>query len=549
MSRPLAILVALSASSSILWGSQLQAEQAPRRASGTNHPSTESNGYIYADSFLVWIYARPERDPAPIGYLRAGQSTRLRSLQGAAPNQRVRGGCGKGWFAVEPAGFICLDHAASLVPTRYSESMAKLAPREGPYPFDYALSMGTPSYRRVPEPKEWERREREFGEAKPKPLPPHWQGHEELVTDDDLSLSPMPDFLQAKGSVSRSPEKRLERRDVPFGSMLAITGSFEQHGRQFLQSADGTVVPAKRMRLFKRSTFEGLELNTNAQAGPRLPLAWPRKAVHHYRLGENAECTPQASASNAKAQPRRKAGGTAAPRAPGRLDKHPARIDKNCLISTEKVGAPRKAIQLTGRAVEIAGTRFAETAASEGSTWLPTGYLYLAEGKSAAGKRNADGQPIEADGSVRKWIHFSIGQGTLVSYVGNEPVFATLASPGIGGVPALGADPLDTRTTPVGTYRIHFKHVSDDMSPEQTEHRKFWIADVPYAMYFKQPFAIHVAYWHESFGEPMSGGCINVSPRDGQRLFNFTGPALPLGWYGVGSSPGFGYGTTVVIDR
>src|SRR5690606_34122452 len=123
------------------------------------------------------------------------------------------------------------------------------------------------------------------------------------------------------------------------------------------------------------------------------------------------------------------------------------------------------------------------------------------------------------------------------------------ASPGIGGVPARGADPLSTRTTPVGTYRIQFKHWTDDMSPEQTEHRDFWIADVPFAMYFKQPFAIHVAYWHESFGEPMSGGCINVSPKDGARLFAFSVPPLPAGWYGVGASKTFGYGTTVVIDR
>lgn len=215
------------------------------------------------------------------------------------------------------------------------------------------------------------------------------------------------------------------------------------------------------------------------------------------------------------------------------------------------MGALREAVQLTGRVVEVAGTRFAETAASPGGgrSWLATSYLYIAEKKSAAGQRNDSGEPIEANGSLRKWIHFSIGEGTLVSYVGDQAVFATLASPGIGGVPAHGADPLDTRTTPVGTYRIHFKHVSDDMSPEQTEDRKFWIADVPFAMYFKQPFAIHVAYWHESFGEPMSGGCINVSPRDGARLFDFTGPTLPQGWYGVGSSPAFGYGTTVVIER
>src|SRR5690606_32607400 len=117
-------------------------------------------------------------------------------------------------------------------------------------------------------------------------------------------------------------------------------------------------------------------------------------------------------------------------------------------------------------------------------------------------------------GTDIKWIHFSIGQGTLVTYEGSRPLFATLASPGIGGVPGPGADPLSTRTTPVGTYRIQFKHRTDDMSPEQTENRSYWIADVPYAMYFKQPFAIHVAYWHESFGEPMSGGCINVSPKD-----------------------------------
>jgi hypothetical protein len=87
------------------------------------------------------------------------------------------------------------------------------------------------------------------------------------------------------------------------------------------------------------------------------------------------------------------------------------------------------------------------------------------------------------------------------------------------------------------------------MSPEQTEDRSYWIADVPYAMYFKQPFAIHVAYWHESFGEPMSGGCINVSPRDGEYLLSFADPQLPEGGYGVAASSAFGAGTTVVIDR
>jgi len=86
------------------------------------------------------------------------------------------------------------------------------------------------------------------------------------------------------------------------------------------------------------------------------------------------------------------------------------------------------------------------------------------------------------------------------------------------------------------------------MSPEQTEHRAFFIADVPHAMFFKPPFAIHVAYWHESFGEPMSGGCINVSPRDGARLFDWTEPAVPAGWHGVAAGGSFGPGTWVRIS-
>jgi len=44
----------------------------------------ESSGpdRIFADAFLVWIYKSPKRDPAPIGYLRGGQSALLRSDEG-----------------------------------------------------------------------------------------------------------------------------------------------------------------------------------------------------------------------------------------------------------------------------------------------------------------------------------------------------------------------------------------------------------------------------------------------------------------------------------
>ncbi len=497
-------------------------------------PEPEGPTHVYADGFLLWIYKQPARDIAPIGYIRAGDSVRLRADGSRPPGAVVKRGCGKGWYAVEPAGYVCLDHTASLERTRYSASMETLAARPGPYPFDFALSMGAPSYRRIPTQSEWTRKERIFGDAKPRPLPPHWRGHEELVTDDTLDLSPMPNFLANGGSVARLPEGRLVRRDVPFGSMLAVTSSFESEGRRFLQSADGTVVSAERFRVFRRSNFEGVELSNEESDGWTLPLAWPRKKTRLYSISKSEACA--VDGSKTKTRPTIEERGS-----PGKLGSSPAQLPAECLIKEETWANTRTPTQLSGRVLDVAGTRFVEVghAPSTDSTWIPLRYVFLAEKRSRRATLGTDA----------KWIHFSISQGTLVTYAGDQPLFATLASPGIGGVPAPGADPLSTRTTPVGTYRIQFKHRTDDMSPEQTEDRSFWIADVPYAMYFKQPFAIHVAYWHESFGEPMSGGCVNVSPKDGHRLFSFADPPLPEGWYGVGASQAFGFGTSVVIDR
>ncbi len=483
---------------------------------------------IYADSFLVWIYAKPQRDPAPIGYLRGGQSVALRSHEGNPVQQRVRKGCGKGWYAVEPAGFVCLDRHASLSPTRYSKNMAMLAPREGAYPFEYVLSMGSPSYRRVPTTPEWQGKERVFGRARTIPLPPHWKGHEELITYEDVPLESAPNYLISEGSISRRKEQRLVRRNVPFGSMLAVTSAFKDSGRSYLQSADGTLVPAERFRLFKQSRFAGVELS---QTKRRLPLAWPRKRTRSFSLKNSSECS---GSQRPTGQEKQEKSSTTR----GKLKVHPLALNQDCLITNQQWHEPRIPLELSGAVVIIGGTQLLQTATG---TWLPRSYLFVAEEKVPPAKLRA--------GTHKKWLHFRIREGTLVSYFNGAPVFATLASPGIGGTPQPGQSPLQSRTTPLGTYRIQFKHRTDDMSPEQTEHRKFWIADVPYAMYFQQPFAIHVAYWHESFGEPMSGGCINVSPLDGARLFAFTEPHIPKNWYGVGASKAFGPGTTITITR
>ncbi len=61
------------------------------------------------------------------------------------------------------------------------------------------------------------------------------------------------------------------------------------------------------------------------------------------------------------------------------------------------------------------------------------------------------------------------------------------------------------------------------------------------------PFALHAAYWHDRFGEPKSGGCVNLSPRDARRLFEWTDPVVPETWHGVRSGDARGAGTWVRV--
>jgi lipoprotein-anchoring transpeptidase ErfK/SrfK len=126
-------------------------------------------------------------------------------------------------------------------------------------------------------------------------------------------------------------------------------------------------------------------------------------------------------------------------------------------------------------------------------------------------------------------------------------------SPGKGGVTTSAALTVDelvkSAFTPLGTYRIENKQRAALMTPEErSDPEKFWIADVPFTQYFRPPFAIHTTYWHEDFGLPKSGGCINLSPLDAARVFAWTDPQVPEEWAARFSERG-ARGTTIVITR
>ena len=112
-------------------------------------------------------------------------------------------------------------------------------------------------------------------------------------------------------------------------------------------------------------------------------------------------------------------------------------------------------------------------------------------------------------GFAERWIDVNLNTQTLVAYEGETPVFSSLISSGMWNTP-----------TVTGQYRTNMKYESQDMNGYLLGY-DYYLEDVPYVMYFFEDYAIHGAYWHNSFGTPMSHGCVNMNPVDAGWLYNW----------------------------
>ncbi|PIE05665.1 MAG: L,D-transpeptidase, partial [Sorangium cellulosum] len=178
--------------------------------------------------------------------------------------------------------------------------------------------------------------------------------------------------------------------------------------------------------------------------------------------------------------------------------------------------AYRQGFPLTGRRVRVGSHVYLET--HDGT--------FLREGQRVVVVPQIKNVPGWAK-KGRKWIDISILRQSLVAYEGTRAVFATLVSTGADGL----GDPEETHSTVRGTFVIHTKHVTSTMDNDE-EGDVYDLRDVPYVQYFNQGYALHGAYWHDSFGVPRSHGCINLSPADASWLFAWTEPYVPKGWHG-----------------
>jgi hypothetical protein len=372
------------------------------------------------------------------------------------------------------------------------------AKADTPWPHQYGESLGLVRYFSAPTPElqkllEGERhaQRRDLERARDGDVPPSLTGVDLSVTEAK------PPEIPALPVTVFEDRKELKRR-----STVAYSAEARFGDRSFLLSSDFAWVPKDRVRPYPHIAFHGVNLGTDAQ----LPLAFFRaKDRPQYRRGE---------------------GGA---------------------FSAQPESFPRLArVGLTGKSERREREVFLETTLPD--VWLREADAVVPRAPrvtpwgAAIGATDDTGRAPKGRAT---WLEVSIEGGWLLAFEGTRPVYATLISPGRGGLAQPGEDPLVRAATPSGTYPISGKFVGSSMvAPGELIH-----SDVPFAQNIVGPYALHAAYWHDNWGNRQSGGCINLSPIDAKWLFDFTEPKLPEGWSGVRWVPEKGPATQVVLHR
>ena len=282
-----------------------------------------------------------------------------------------------------------------------------------------------------------------------------------------------------------------QRTELRNGSTVAFVSEVHVGAQDYLLGADLSYVPKQLVTPYPHYEFQGLDLGGDA----KLPLAMFRGS-----------------------------------------DRPKLKRDGDTFSETGEYFARLSHVALTGKSEMVAGERLLETASG---AWV--------RAKDAVVPTPSDHAPwgTATPKGRATWIEVSVNGGWLIAYENTTPVFTTLISPGRGGPAKPDEDPIADARTPLGAFPISGKFATATMeAPGNLVH-----ADVPWTQNFSGPHALHSAYWHDDWGNPKSGGCINLSPLDGKKLFSWTEPALPEGWHGVRWMPWRGPATLMVIHR
>lgn len=375
------------------------------------------------------------------------------------------------FYAVEPRGFVCVGVDASLDLDHPARRVNVGEPDFSDLlPYVYGKS-------RYPTPPRYTRLPTQAEQSRTEPLIERYLPRRDVTPWLKLGLDEVPEFLLDHAPSYHVSGVRKGRTPLHDGYAFVTSGyafvrRFGFNGRLFGLTTDLEILPLDRLDLVQPSVFHGVELTD----GVSLPLAFVREEGATLFRGE-----PDLGLT------------------PGR-----------------KLSF-RELVQLSGMQQVYDGKTYWQ--ATDGQWLLQTSKVTVVEPRDAF--------PPWADERTT-WIDVSLLRQTLVAYERQTAKYVTLISSGKDGV----RDAQTSHATLQGQFVIHTKHLTAPMSGSG-EGGSFDLKEVPHVQYFSGGYGLHAAYWHDSFGQPKSHGCINLSPLDARWLFHWTEPKLPDDWHGV----------------
>jgi hypothetical protein len=477
-----------------------------------------------------------------IGYIRQGGKVAV------VPEAHPKTNCPEGWYELVDGGFVCGRYASMDLnhPRIRTAAHPPYLDQPLPYEYGYNITNGTPLYKTAPS-----REERVKLEPWLKPRPRVKPAAEQARSDADAGSVIAAAVSVALGATTGTPSDPLAGELADAGVpwyLRDYDGGKPQITLDELKEDGGPVI---------RRMVKGfyLSLDKEVDTGPNKSVKWWRSVggllapyeriflthlptdFHGVWLGQEPT-KEDLDAQTATAAP--DAGYTPTPRPGKRLDFPVAFMlwahgHKYALSDDHKkatAGDPLRrfqAVPLTGEDVVVAGRHYLES--SDG--------FWIREGEGTVARTTTPPKDLQPN---EKWIDVNLKTQTLVAFVGEKPVFATLVSTGKMNDEEKEKD---HRTKP-GTFRIREKHVAATMDGDVASDGPYSIEDVPWIMYFNGSIALHGAFWHQNFGHVQSHGCVNLSPIDAHTLFGWTDPQLPTGWHGVEATADHP-GTRVVV--
>lgn len=115
-----------------------------------------------------------------------------------------------------------------------------------------------------------------------------------------------------------------------------------------------------------------------------------------------------------------------------------------------------------------------------------------------------EGAPAPID-TISKHIIVDLSDSRVYAYDNGELVYSVLGSMGLPATPTVQGD-----------FKIYHRYDSQTMSGPG-----YYLPGVQWVQYFYQGYALHGAYWHNNWGQPMSHGCVNLPNEAALWLYNF----------------------------